>query len=192
MKKIQLFIAILLSTTFLQLKAQDEIPKGFVHGKIILSDSTVVTGYIKESIHSNAAVSMITAAGEKKKTYDGSNLVAVEIDSTRYLCIKGDFFRIVCEGELSFLKKESDASRKPVYNGTEALFLNGTEGKINDYFFYNKQQQQLKLLTKKNRAEVVSNSFNNCTAAISKATEAGDDLSRLNQAVDIYNNRNGK
>jgi hypothetical protein len=185
-------MAIISCSAFLNLQAQKEIPKEFSSGSVILSDSTIVKGYIKESIRSHAAVLIMTEAGGKKKNYTGNELIAATIDSSRFLCIKGDFFRIVCDGEISFLQKSSDASGKPVYNGTEALFINGTEGRVNDYFFYDSKQQQLKLLTRKNMGEIVAGTFNNCTAAIAKARETGSDLAQLRQAVEIYNNRNGK
>ncbi len=192
MRKINLFTAAIFSIAFLQLHAQNEIQKKFGNGSIMLADSSVITGFIRENIRGNSSLSVITEAGGKKKTYNGNELLAAEIDSARFLCIKGDFFKVMCEGELLFLQKESDASRKPVYNGSEALFINGTEGKINDYFFYDSKLQQLKLVTKKNMLAVVDGSFTNCTAAINKARETGDDLSRLGLAVEIYNNRNSK
>src|SRR5450432_580121 len=192
MRKKYLFIAVICCIGLLNLHAQKEIPKGYSNGKIMLADSTLITGYIKENMRSNSSVSIITGETGKKKNYNGSELMSADIDSARFICIKGDFFKIVCYGDISFLQKESDASAKPVYNGTEALFINGTEGKINDYFFYDRKQQQLKLLTKKNRDEVINGSFMNCTAAISKARETGDDLSQLGLAVEIYNNRNVK
>jgi predicted PolB exonuclease-like 3'-5' exonuclease len=190
MMKFSIFLAaILFSTTFLQLQAQNEIPKGFTKGQITLADGMVIPGHIRENIHSNASITIIAEAGGRKKNYTGSELISVGIDSTRFLCIKGDFFKVICNGELYFLQKASDASGKPVYNGTEAVFVNGTDGQINDYFFYDSKQQQLRLLTKKNTTEMVEVTFNNCAAAISKAKETGADPSQLKQAVDIFNSR---
>jgi hypothetical protein len=189
MKNFKFFIVMAFSTSFLHLHAQKEIPKGFSKGSITLPDNTIIAGYIKENIRGNASVLIITEAGGKKKNYNGSELIAADVDSSRFLCIKGDFFKIVCDGELSFLQKSSNAAGKPVYNGTEALFINGTEGQVNDYFFYDRKQQQLKLLTKKNINEMITGTFNNCTAAIDKAKETGSDMAQLRQAVEIYNNR---
>lgn len=192
MKFSAFFTAILFSISFLQLQAQNEIPKGFAKGYIVLADGSAIPGYIKENIRSNASLTIIEETGGKKRNYNGSELRSVYIDSARFLCIKGDFFKVICEGDLYFLQKASNASDKPVYNGTEAVSMNGTEGKINDYFFYDNKSQQLRLLTKRNIPAMIETSFNNCAAAISKAKEAGDDLPRLKQAVTIYNTRGEK
>ena len=192
MKLSTFFTAILFSISFLQLQAQNEIPKSFAKGHIVLADGSSIPGYIKENMRSNASLTIIEEAGGKKRNYNGSELMGVYIDSARFLCIKGDFFKVICEGDLYFLQKASNASDKPVYNGIEAVSMNGTEGKINDYFFYDNKRQQLRLLTKKNIPAMIETSFNNCAAAISKAKEAGDDLPLLKQAVAIYNARDEK
>lgn len=172
--------------------AQNEIPKGFSKGSIVLSDGTVVSGYIKEKIRNNASILVMSETGGKKKSYDGDKLISAEIDSTSFLCIKGDFFKILCAGELSFLQKASDASGKPVYNGTEAMFTNGTDGKPDDYFIYDVKQKQLKLVTGKNVGEVAAASFIDCAEALTKAKETGTNVAMLREAVKIYNNRRGK
>jgi len=192
MKKAVFFIAIIFIAGFMKLQAQAEIPKGFSKGTITLSDGTVIAGYIKENIRGNASVAIITDADRKKKNYSGNELQAAEIDSNRFLCVKGDFFKVVCEGKLCLLQKSSNAAGKAVYNGSEAMFINDTEGKVNDYFFYDRIQGQLKLLTKKNMDETIAGTFSNCAAAIAKAKESGTDMAVLRQAVEIYNNRNEK
>jgi hypothetical protein len=192
MKKLYFFIAILFMAGLCKLQAQADIPKGFSKGTVTLSDGTIIAGYIKENIRSNASVAIITDAGKKKKNYNANELQSAEIDSSRFVCIKGDFFRIVCAGELCLLQKSSNAAGNAVYNGTEAMFIEGTEGKVNDYFFYDHAQHQLKLLTKKNREEIIAGTFTNCAAAIAKAKESDTDMAMLRQAVEIYNNRNGK
>jgi hypothetical protein len=189
MKQFTTITAFLLFAISFQSKSQDAPPKGFVKGSVTLGDNTEITGYIKNDIRSKAAVVLIPAAGGKKITYDGDKLNGATIDNTRYTCIKGDFFTLICEGEWCFLQKASDASSKPVYVGAEAMFLNGTEGKPGDYFIYNKTLQQLKLVNSKNVAAVTAESFANCEAAISKAKEAVNDLAVLKDAVVIYNNR---
>jgi len=188
MKKAIVFITIFLMTGLCKLSAQTSVPKGYSNGALTLASGQIEAGYIKESIRSNASVVIITADG-KKKNYNGNDLTAATIDSNRFVCIKGDFFRVVCAGEIYFLQKSSNAAGKAVYNGTEAIFTNGTEGKINDYFFYDKGQQQLKLLTKKNVNDLITGTFNNCPAAIAKAKENITDMAALRQAVELYNNR---
>ena len=190
MKAFSIIASFLLTVIFLQVQGQNVLPKGFVKGSIVLADNTELTGFIRDDIRSRAAVVLIPATGGKKITYDGDKLNSVTINETKYICMKGDFFKVVCDGELSFLQKSSDASSKPVYVGTEAMFINGTEGRPGDYFIFNKSQQQLKLVNNKNVAEVTAQSFINCEAAVNKAKETGDDIALLKDAVVIYNNRN--
>jgi hypothetical protein len=189
MKAVSIITGILLTVFSLQLKSQDTMPKGFAKGSITVADNSEVKGLIKDEIKSKAAVVFIAENSGKKITYDGDKLNAVTIHETSYLCIKGDFFKVVCDGELSFLQKSSDASSKPVYVGTEAMFINGTEGKPGDYFIFNKSLHQLKLVNSKNVAAVTAETFMNCEAAVSKAKETGADIAMLKDAVVIYNNR---
>ena len=192
MKRITSFAAFFLTLVSLQLKSQDTVPNGFTKGSVTLADNTEITGFVKDDIRSKAAVVVIPATGEKKITYDGDKLNGAMIEGTKYICIKGDFFKVVCEGELSFIQKASDASSKPVYVGTEAMFINGTEGRKGDYFILNKSLQQLKLVNNKNVTAVTAQSFINCEAAINKAKQTGNDIALLKDAVVIYNNRNNK
>jgi hypothetical protein len=189
MKNLKIFPALIISIAFLQVNAQTEIPKGFKKGAVTLADGSNVSGYIKDNIRNNASVTFITEAGEKKKNYNGSDLQSAEIEDAKFLCINGDFFRIISQGDLCFLQKSSDASGKPSYNGNEAVFSNGTEGKPNDYFIYNNRNKELKLVSKKNFDEVVAKTFAGNTAAIDKAKTANGDVARLKDAVDLYNNR---
>ena len=192
MKRITSFAAFFLTLVSLQLKSQNTVPNGFTKGSVTLADNTEITGFVKDDIRSKAAVVLIPATGEKKITYDGDKLNGAMIEGTKYICIKGDFFKVVCEGELSFIQKASDASSKPVYVGTEAMFINGTEGRKGDYFILNKSLQQLKLVNNKNVTAVTAQSFINCEAAINKAKQTGNDIALLKDAVVIYNNRNNK
>jgi hypothetical protein len=189
MKKSTTIAAIFLLMISFPAKSQDAAPKGYIKGSITLSDNTELTGFIKDDIRNKAAIVLI-ASGGKKVTYDGDKLNRVSFETAKYICIKGDFFKILCEGELCFLQKSSDASSKPVYVGSEAMFINGTEGKPGDYFIYNRNKQQLKLVNNKNVTEVTAQSFMNCEAAIAKAKEATTDISVLQDAVVIFNNRN--
>jgi hypothetical protein len=190
MKQLTFFAALFLTITSLQLQSQDTAPKGFTKGSVTLADNTILNGYIKDDIRSKAAVLLIPEAGGKKVTYDGDKLNSVTIDGIKYTCMKGDFFKVLCDGDLSFLQKSSDASSKPVYVGTEAMFINGTEGKPGDYFIFNKSLQQLKLVNNKNVAAVTAETFINCEAAVNKAKQTGTDIVLLKDAVDIYNKRN--
>ena len=190
MKIITALVISIVSLVLSQANAQTEVPKGFKKGTIVLADGSSLPGFNKDNIRNNASVLFISEAGGKKKNYDGSDLNTAEIEGTKFFCIKGDFFKVLSEGELNFLQKSSDASDKPTYNGNEATFSSGTEGKPNDYFIYNTKDKQLKLVSSKNVDEVIAASFAGNTAAIDKAKTASGDLSQLKVAVEIYNNRN--
>jgi hypothetical protein len=179
--------ATVLSLVVLQVNAQSETPKGFQKGTLTLADNSQLSGLVKDNIRKDASVAFVQQTGEKKKNYSGSELAGVEIDGTKFICISGDFFKILCQGELCFLQKSSDASGKPTYNGNEAIFSSGTEGKINDYFIYNGKDKQLKLVSKKNVEEIAATSFAGNTAAIDKAKTVNGDLSQLKEAVEVYN-----
>ena len=168
MKIFKTLSILFLSLFLLQSQAQENLPKGFKKGSLVLADNTVLSGYIKENISKNASVILLTEDGKNKKNYDGDGLLSVTIDSTRFICIKGDFFRLLCEGDLCLLQKSSDASRKPTYNGSEAIFSNGTEGKPGDYFTYTTANKQLKLVNRKKFDAVVAESFASCAASIEK------------------------
>jgi len=190
MKRFTTFAALFIAISFLQVKSQDTAPKGFSKGSVTLADNTEIPGYIKDNIRSKAAVVLVPATGGKKITYDGDKLNYATIEGIKYFCIKGDFFKTVCDGELSFLQKASDASSKPVYIGSEAMFINGTEGRPGDYFIFDKPQHLLTLVNNKNVADVTAQLFKNCQAAIARAKETGNDIALLKDAVVIYNNRN--
>ncbi|MBL7747251.1 MAG: hypothetical protein JNM19_07500 [Chitinophagaceae bacterium] len=185
-------LVLALSLVLMQAQAQTEVPKGFKKGTITLADSSLLTGFIKESISHNSSLQFIGTAGGKKKQYNGSDIIAAEIEGINYRCINGDFFKVICQGELFFLQKESDASGKISYNGNEAVFSNGTDGKPGDYFIYAVAAKNLQLVSKKNFDEVVSASFGEYPAAMDKARAASGDIAELKDAVVIYNNRNSK
>ena len=189
MKISKLLSGVALSLLFLQTNAQ-EAPNGFSNGKVTLPDNTVVTGFIKDNIRKDASVTLLVNGKEKK--YNGADISSAEIDATTYNCMKGDFFKVVCNGELIFLQKASDASSKPTQVGNEVFFVSGTEGKPGDYFIYENKSQQLKLVSKKNLKDVVTNSFAGYAPAIEKAKAAQTDIAQLKDAVESYNGRNRK
>jgi len=185
MKTITMFIVASLTILSLVATAQ-EAPKGFNKGNIVLTDGSTVSGFIKEKIRSNASLTLLDGEN-KKKNYDGSSLLSATIGEDKFLCIKGDFFKVIEDGSIKFLQKSSDASSKPVYNGNQAVFINGTEGNPGDYFLYISSSRELKHLSRKTMANVVAESFGKCDQAIAKAKAADDDISKLNEAVQEFN-----
>ena len=188
MKSLKIFLPFIFVLLVTSSKAQADIPKGFNKGTILLSDSSIVSGYFKEKIRGNASLQYV-GEGNKKKNYDGSELLTAEIGDEKYLCVRGDFFRVITEGEVRFLQKASDASSKPIYNGSQAVFANGTEGKPGDYFIYIKNGKQLKLVTRKTAADA-KQWFAGCEEAIAKAKAVNEDIAQFGEAVVIYNDRN--
>ena len=93
---------------------------------------------------------------------------------------------------INFLQKASDASNKVSYNGSEAVFSSGTEGKPDDYFIYDNRNKELKKISKKNFDEVTAAAFAGNSAAIDKAKAASGDIAQLKEAVEIYNKPNNK
>lgn len=177
----------ILAMSFTSLKAQ-ETPKGFGKGKVILADGSVVSGFVKEKIRSNASVTVISEVNNKKKNYNGNELLSAEIGEDKFICLKGDFFKVLNDGGLKFVQKSSDASGKPIYNGNQAVFANGTEGKPGDYFIYNNGTKELKLVTKKTITTVTAESFAGCDTAIAKAKTVNGDMAEMGEAVTLYNN----
>jgi hypothetical protein len=192
MKNLKVFLLLLLCSMFLQLNAQTPIPKGYKKGAVILADNSVLTGFIKDNIRSNASVTFISEPGQRKKVYNGSDILSAEIEGVKFICIGSDFFSIISDGELTFLQKASDATGKVSYTGTDAIVSNGTEGRPGDYFIYESQSKNLRLISKKNFEEAVTASFKGYTAAIDKAKTASNDIAQLKEAVIVYNNRNNK
>ena len=182
----------LLSLTAVSTKAQTEIPQGFIKGSMVLADGSSLTGYLKDNMRKEATVSFFSEADRKKKDYDGTALTSVEIDNVKFVCIGGDFFKVVSEGELYFLQKSSNASGKVVYNGLENMLTGGTEGKPGDYFICNNSTKELRKISKKNIDEIAVNSFAGCAAAIDKAKTINGDIAKVKDAVDIFNSRNNK
>ena len=190
MKILKMLSLAALSFIFLQAGAQTEAPKGFGKGKIVLPDNTVVTGFIKDNIRKDASVIVFSDGTEKN--YNGSDIVSAEINDASFICINGDFFKVVCTGEISFLQKSSNASSKPSYNGNEVIFISGTEGKPGNYFIYDNRNQQLKLVSKKNLEAVIARTFGGYSPAVEKAKAAQGNIAQLKEAVEMYNGRNSK
>jgi hypothetical protein len=184
---IKILAMALLSIIGLHGATQNNPPKGFTEGSVVLSDGNRLSGFIKDKIRQNASVVFFSSADGKKKNYDGAALNAVEITGEKFICIRGDFFKLLSAGKLCFLQKASDASGKPSYNGTAPVFSNGTEGKRGDYFFYNEKNKELKLLTSKNVDDIVASSLAGNEAALEKAKSVQADIAQLQAAVDIYN-----
>jgi hypothetical protein len=129
--------------------AQSNIPEGFVAGKIVLSNGTKVSGYLKDNIRKKSSIVFYNPANNKKETLDANNLTEVSLNESKYLCLYGDFFKVLTAGEHAVLIKSSDAAGKPFYNGIETIINKGTDGKIDDQFEYAANTNELKPIHKK-------------------------------------------
>ena len=185
MKIKQFFYAVAFLFSFTAVKAQTGVAAGFTKGTITLADGSTVAGYVKDNIKKSASVVYVDNTGANKKTYSGSQVNAVTIDATNYICISGDFFKTLSVGKMNFLQKASNASGSISYNGTEAIFNNGTEGKIGDYFAY--ADNKLKLLNKKSLDSFINTDLAVCAPAVEKAKAINGDIAKLQEAVEIYN-----
>lgn len=178
MKLLSLLIISFFSLHAATAVASSQVPtvppnKHFHPGHILLSDSTILTGYIRDYIRPNASIVFFDPQTGGKRSLTGAQILSVEIDTTRFLCVNGDFFRVVAPGaglpsltnesclssHLLFLQKVSDASNKPAYNGTEPILINGTEGRLNDYFLYDPSEHKLQLVNNKTMNSVIPTAF---------------------------------
>ena len=181
-------IIVLAATFFALLHTQAQAPEGFSKGSVTLADGTAITGYVKDNIKKGAAITFVSDKGGEKKLYNSTEINAVTIDAASFISVKGDFFKVICNGKMNFLQKASNAAGKTIYNGSEAIVLPGTEGKIGDYFSYS--NNQLTLINKKTVDTFIADQLSTCTAAVEKAKTINGDIAALAEAVIIYNTVN--
>ncbi len=124
--------------------AQTEVPKGFEKGNITLADGNNLAGYVKDQIRKSASIQFYNPTTGKKQMLDGNNLNAVETNGNRYLCLNGDFYKVLNNTDPMLLQKSSDVTGKSSYNGAETIISKGNEGKIDDQFQYNSNTNELK------------------------------------------------
>lgn len=184
MKKIILFTATLLA--LLHLQAQT--PEGFTKGSVTLADGSTINGFVKDNFKKNAAIIFTDSNGGDKKIFNSTEINAVLIDATNYISLRGDLFKVICTGKMNFLEKASNAAGKTIFNGSEAIIIPGTEGKIGDYFSYT--NNQLTLINKKTVDTFIAEQLSTCTAAAEKAKAINGDIAALAEAVTIYNSAN--
>jgi hypothetical protein len=185
MKMKQVLTAIVLLAFVVTVHAQNTIPTGYAKATIVLDNGNSLSGYVKDNIKKASAVVFVDETGNNKKQYEGSDIKTISIDTVHFICIRGDFFKVLCAGKLNYLQKASNSSAKPTYNGTEAIFTNGTDGKIGDYFIYS--DQQLKLLNRKNLEAFINTDLAGCAEAMQQAKASNGDVARLGGAVDTFN-----
>jgi hypothetical protein len=145
-KNYLLALALLLSIGTM---AQSEIPAGFIQGKVILNNGNEFSGWIKDNMRKKSSIIFYNPSNGKKLTYDATNLSEADLNNGKYLCLYGDFFKVITAGEHAILQKSSNAPAKPYYNGVETIISHGTEGKIDDQFEYSASTNDLKLIPKK-------------------------------------------
>ena len=167
--------------------AQNNAPKGFLTGKLVMVDGSSHSGLIKESLRKNGSLVLLDVQTGKKETFTASNLLELHLDQGIFMTIQGDFFKIIADGNIRFLQKASDASGKITFNGTEAVLSNGTPGKPDDYFFYNSINGNLELITAKTFDKIMDVTFAANNALLGKAKKCKSDFEQLKEAVILLN-----
>lgn len=187
--RLQLILSILFSGfVFSGIVAQADSPKGFSKATITLNN-TSKTGWIKEDFRGKGTIQFIESGTKKKISLSGMDIQGLEIDSIKYVSIKGDIFQVLSGGEVALLQKVTQVAGKAYYNGLETVLLDGTEGKRGNYFLYLDKQKKLKLVTDKNSAQVIAEIFSGNDLAIEKANRANGGWEQLKEAVQIYNSQ---
>jgi hypothetical protein len=187
MKLFKLLTASGLSLLIVSVNAQTSAPKGYSIGTITLANNNTLTGMVKDNISRDAAVGFFNNG--KETIYYGTQINAATTINGSFICIRGDFFKVISNGTVSFLQKSSDASSQPNVNGTDVQFTNGTEGNQGDYFVYNSKSNELKLVSKKTLKQVVASTFEGYAPAVEKAKAAQNDIVALKDAVEVFNSR---
>ncbi len=185
MKMKQILLALVVCSFVTTVNAQKAIPAGYTKAIVTLAKGDIVSGYAKDNIKKISAIVFMDSAGNKK-VYDGNDITTITIDTANYICIRGDFFKVICAGKIYFLQKAGNSAANPSYNGSEAIFSNGTEGKIGDYFVYN--NNKLQLLTKKNMEAFINTDLAACAEAMQKAKDSNGDMAKIGVAVAAFNN----
>jgi hypothetical protein len=190
MKFTSLFFTSFLCLCIFTSQAQKPIPAGFIKATITLDNGDLLAGYIKENIRKSSSVIYVNEAGENKKTYAGRDINKLTIDSNQYVCVNGDFFKVISLGKIFFLQKASNSTGNVYYNGAEPIVSNGTDGEIGDYFVYS--NKQLKLMNAKTVDAFINADLMTCAIAAQKAKAINGDITKLNEAIDAYNSCDGK
>ncbi len=185
MKTAAIFFTSLLLFCVFKGKAQKAIPTGYVKATITLDNGDQLSGYVKDNIRKSSSVVYVNETGESKKVYEGRDINKLAFDSAQFMCINGDFFKVITTGKMSFLQKASNSSGNVYYNGAEPIVSNGTDGEIGDYFIYT--NKQLKLVRAASLEALIKSDFAGCTEAIEKAKTSQADISKLSDAVDAFN-----
>ena len=180
-----ILFATLFCLFFVTANAQNAAPTGFLKAIVTLNKGSVLQGYAKDNIKKSSSLIFVDSTGSKK-VYDGNDINLLTIDTIHFICIRGDFFKIICAGKIDFLQKAGNAAANPTYNGTEAIFTNGTEGKPGDYFVYS--NKKLQLLNKKNMDSFINTDLAACTEAMQKAKASNGNMSKIGEAVETFNN----
>ena len=82
------------------------------------------------------------------------------------------------------MQKASNATGKTIYNGSEAIIVDGTPGKTGDYFSYS--NNELVLINKKS-VDAFIGQMSSCNEALEKAKAINGNIAALADAVAIYN-----
>jgi hypothetical protein len=185
MKNVKNYFAIAILFIATTTNGQINLPAGFTKATIVLYGGSALSGYVKENIKKSASIVFFNDSQNKKTTYDGNQISSIKINDDNYICVSGDFFKVISTGKITFVQKQSDASNKPSYNGNEPVFNNGTEGSIGDYFVY--RNSKLNIINRKTIEAFINKDLADDIVATEKAKNLNGDVTKLKDAIDIYN-----
>jgi hypothetical protein len=188
MKQIKIILTISLALIHFISHAQKNIPSDFVKARITLLDGQTLTGFAKEKMKKFATIVFIKDSINEKTTYDGNQIKSIQIASDSFICMSGDFFKIITSGKIYFIQKQSNTSDIVRYNCSDAFFSTGTDGKIGSYFAL--VENKLTLINKKTLANFIQTNLIKNQEAVAKAKLINDDISKLKEAIAIYNTNN--
>ncbi|MBI5856584.1 MAG: hypothetical protein HZB42_02940 [Sphingobacteriales bacterium] len=191
MASLKLFLITILISG-IQVSAQSEIPKNYAKGELMLFDGSSIKGYIKNDFKRVSQITILNESGVKK-AYWADLITRISFGVENYICVKAEFFKVISTGTIGLIQKASDISGKIIgYNGAEPIFGSGSEGEVNDFFFYAMITNNLSLLTKKNYSEVIMTVFKGCSQITANTTKYSFNQEEFISLTETYNSRCGE
>jgi hypothetical protein len=86
-------IVTLMSVVSIMSKGQNNLPKGYESGTVVLLNNQVKTGFIKMDISASASINFFDSLSKNKQVFKGEELKNVYLQKDSFICIKGDFFK---------------------------------------------------------------------------------------------------
>ena len=184
MKKRIIFPVILFLSPILSYSQND-----FKPGCITTTSTGRLNGSIKEVFRSKGGITFLDSAGNKK-FYEPSGLQGFTIDTVNFLSYSNDFYREIVSGPKARLyQKLTDNCAKLLYNGNEAVgFASATEGKIGDYYLFLTGTTELKLVTKRNFEQNLTDLARENKHLLTQMKDGRLGFAQIRQVIELVNN----